>query len=100
MEALRELQQASQAEDATKCHQLIQRVGWTFISAEFRQDADDQFRDPVIQFLIANAFHSDGTLKLAREITSVVASLQYDIRILFFKQCKDEHEETGTSLLE
>lgn len=86
--------------DTEGAYKVIQNLSWSFIQAEYRADASDQFQDPVVQFLIGASLHKDGTLKRCREITSIVATLQYYFRLFFFKHCLDQSEQSEKAIVE
>lgn len=98
---VRELLKAVQAgKDSEAAFKLVQKLLWSFISAEYRSNASDNFKDPIIQFLIGHSLHSDGSLKKCRDITSSIAALQYIFRMVFFKHCLDQSQQTGNAIVE
>jgi hypothetical protein len=86
--------------DTEGAYKILQELSWSFIKAEYRADASDQFQDPLIQFLIGASLHKDGALKRCREITSVVATLQYFFRLFFFKHCLDQSGESDEGIVQ
>jgi len=101
IEALVRLEALAEAKDdvATTCA-CIQELGWLFTSAEYKANVNNAFKDPLVQFLVGASMRQDGVMKACRDITSLVAALQYTIRLLFFKKCLAESVSTGEPLLE
>ena len=65
-----------------------------------REDINERFKDPFVQFLIGSSLQSDDSFKQPGDITRIVAALQYNFRLIVLKFCIDTSEREGRGLLQ
>jgi hypothetical protein len=79
---------------------LVKDLAWAFITTEYKLDGSNKFKDPVMQYLIGASLNSKGSLKRCREITSIVAALQYFFRLFVFEHCLEKSKLDGKAIVE
>jgi hypothetical protein len=101
-EMAHELRQAIENDtlESEEGFELIGQFIWLIISTEHMENKSSILQDPVVQFLAGASLFPDGSFKRTCDITSIIASLQYCLRLFFYLHCLPKDDSSAVTLLE
>lgn len=97
---LGDLQICVNRKDEEATTRIVKSLMWTLMKREYKGKGESMYQDPFMQFLIGASIQRDGRLRLCRDITHIVAALQYIFRLFFLDHCSKTAENDGAALIE